>query len=272
MHDQISWTTHAFIKVLKPLVRLGLRMGLKYKQIDLAVRTVLLEEAQEMLTSSTGKSNVSQLSIATGINRKDVTARLEAMASEPPAPPLPPSAMVLTSWMDMAAQDPALKRLALTSTGDDPSFEKLAAQGSRGNVHHRAMLDDLVRLGMATEDRGYVELKTDQFIPANDLQYMLNFLADHSGDHLQAAVHNVLAESPKLLEQAVYAEGISPKESERIHQLARKRWTGLRQELVREMKLAVARSPQGDQRIKVGIYTWYEGPKASVDASRGDTQ
>ncbi|WP_342616226.1 DUF6502 family protein [Rhodoferax sp. GW822-FHT02A01] len=272
MHDQISWTTHAFIKVLKPLVRLGLRMGMKYKQIDLAVRTVLLEEAQLMLTSGIGRSNVSQLSIATGINRKDVTARLEAMASEPPAPPLPPSAMVLTAWMDLVSQDPSMRRLALTSSDETPSFDKLAAQGSRGNVHHRAMLDDLLRLGMATEDRGYVELKSDQFIPANDLQYMLNFLADHTGDHLQAAVHNVLADPPKLLEQAVYADGISQKECERIHQLARKRWAGLHQEMVKEMKLAVARSPEGDQRIKVGIYTWYEGPKSEAQAPQRDTQ
>jgi hypothetical protein len=88
---------------------------------------------------------------------------------------------------------------------------------------------------------------------------MLKFLADHTRDHLQAAVTNVLGEQPKMLERAVYADGLTLVEADRIHQLARLRWTALHHELVREMTLAVENSgQQGDQRIKVGIYTLVE--------------
>jgi len=262
MQKQFSWANSAFIRVLRPLVRLALRMGLKHKQMDHALRTVLLEEAQTLLQlTDAAKANVSQLSIATGIHRKEVSTRLAALAdaaSVPSAPPLPPSAQVLTAWMHLASQDPALLRLPLSASAGSPSFEELATQASRGNVHHRTLVDDLLRLGMATESNGFVELEAAQFVPAQDLQYMLGFLAEHTADHLQAAVHNVLSDAPKMLEQAVYADGLTVQECDRIHALARLRWKALHKELVEELTLAVSRSPQGTHRIKVGVYTLFE--------------
>jgi hypothetical protein len=79
----------------------------------------------------------------------------------------------------------------------------VARQGSRGNLHHRAILDELVRLDMADEDDGYVELKAAAFVPAQDLQTMLAFLGDNSRDHLLAAVSNILGERPPMLERSV---------------------------------------------------------------------
>jgi hypothetical protein len=272
MQKQLRWTHDAFIRVLRPLVRLGLRMGLKYKQMDQALRTVLLEEAQTLLQSSANaKSNASQLSIATGIQRKEVTARLASPSDAPSEPALPLSAQTWTAWMLLATDDPALSRLPITSSGGETCFEALAAQASRGNVHHRTVLDDLLRLGMATEDNGFVALQSAQFVPAQDLQYMLGYLADHTADHLQAAVHNVLGEAPRMLEQAVYADGISAQECERIHQLARQRWKALHKELVKELTLAVGRSPQGTHRIKVGVYTLFEDTPAAP-APQGKTE
>lgn len=262
MHKQVSWTSSAFARVLRPLVRLGLRMGLKYKQMDLVLRTVLLEEAQALVQAAQpAKSNVSQLSIATGINRKDVSARLAQMTEPPASPPLPPAAQVFTAWMELAAADPALVRLPLSASAGALSFEALAARASRGNVHHRTLLDDLLRLGMVQESNGFAELQQAQFVPSQDLQYMLGFLADHTADHLAAAVNNVLDAGPKMLEQAVYADGLSEQECDRLHRLARQRWQTLHKELVKEMTLAVQKSEGGNQRIKVGIYALTEAQR-----------
>lgn len=271
MLDQISWTLSALAQVVRPLLRLSLRMGIKYNQIDAVVRAVLLEEAQKKLAAQTTKKpNVSQLSVATGLNRKDVMARVSTTTPYDPAKQLPPSAQVLTSWMQLASEDSSNIRLSITRVAGALSFEELATQATRGNVHHRTVLDDLIRLGMAVETQGFVELKSDGFLPSNDLQYMLRFLAEHTSDHLQAAVSNVLGDAPKMLERAVYADGLSREECERIHQIARLRWAALHQELIKELTLSVARSPNGDQRIKLGVYALYENTSSNVPESQGE--
>jgi hypothetical protein len=235
-------------------------MGLKHAHLERLLRDLLLQEAARILSSEgASRPNISQLSLVTGINRKDVTARVRATDLPNDGDQLPPAAQAFTTWLQMAMETPSARRIPVRKSPDTVSFEELAHQASRGNVHHRALLDDLVRLGMVSEDDGMVELKADGYLPSEDLEYMLKFLADHTRDHLQAAVTNVLGEQPKMLERAVYADGLTLVEADRIHQLARLRWTALHHELVREMTLAVENSgQQGDQRIKVGIYTLVE--------------
>jgi hypothetical protein len=270
MRDQLAWTLEACARILRPLLRLALRMGIKYAQLDEVVRTLLLEEAHRNFKSEgVGKPNISQLATATGLNRKEVTLRVRGADDEPVVPALPPSAQVFTAWLQLANEDPSNVVLPIGKTEGRISFEELALQVSRGNVHHRAVLNDLLRLGMVTEVNGRVELRADAYLPSQDLQYMLQFLADHTRDHLQAAVTNVLGEQPKMLERAVYADGLTPAECERIHQLARLRWAALHQELVKEMTIGIARSGDaGNQRVKVGLYTLYEDSMVQNAASQ----
>lgn len=264
MQSKINWTLQACSRILRPVVQLSLKMGLKHAHLDRLLRDLLLQEATQILErEGFSRPNISQLSMATGINRKDVTARVRATDLPVDGDQLPPAAQAFTAWLQMAMENPACRRIAIRKAPDTVSFESLAYQASRGNVHHRALLDDLIRLGMVSEDDGMVELKADGYLPSEDLEYMLKFLADHTRDHLQAAVSNVLGDQPKMLERAVYADGLTLAEADRIHQLARLRWTALHHELVRELTLAVENSGGlGDQRIKVGIYTLIENNDA----------
>jgi hypothetical protein len=138
---------------------------------------------------------------------------------------------------------------------------------SRGNLHHRAILDELVRLDMVTEhEGGRVELKAEGFIPVKDLRGMLAFLGDNARDHLQAAVSNTLGEKPPMLERAVYAKGMTMADCEAIHQLVRNRWGSLHHELAHEMRGAVDRGGEtATGRIRVGIYTYYEDTAADPE-------
>src|SRR5437868_943016 len=164
----------------------------------------------------------------------------------------------------MFADDPAHRSLPITSGGGSaPSFENVARRASRGNVHHRAILDELVRLNMATERDGVAELAVAGFVPTSDLKGMLSFLGDNARDHLLAGVLNTVGAHPPLLERAVFAAGIPLEECERIHQLARERWGDLHHTLTREMMRAYEAADKGDSwRIRVGIYTYYEDAKA----------
>lgn len=263
MLDQVSWTQAACSRILRPVVRLALAMGLKHSHLDSLLRQLLLEEARRLwLAKGVSKPNISQLAMTTGLNRKDVTARSREVEAPGRSSGPSPAAHVFTVWQQLATENPVKKRLPIHATAQEASFQALAQQATRGNVHHRAVLDELIRLGMVVEQDGWVELTADGFVPARDLQTMLVFLADNTRDHLQAAVSNALNEPPRLLERAIYGDGLTQDECERIHQLARQRWDTLHYELVQEMTAAVARSgPDGNQRIKVGIYVLYEDEK-----------
>ena len=133
-------------------------------------------------------------------------------------------------------------------------------------MHHRVVLEELVRLGLAIDHGGQVELRAEGFIPTNDLASMLAFFADNGRDHLNASVSNILAERPPMLERSIFAHGISIRACEEIHELVRTRWSGLHHELAHELRNAIhAGSGQATGRIRVGIYTYFEDPQDGVE-------
>jgi len=268
MDNQHAWVRAACARVLRPVVRLGLAMGLKHPHMEELLRDLLLDEARRAWRAQgVSEPNISQLSVTTGINRKAVTAKVRQLVDPLPDTDVSAAAKTFTRWLRIASEKPAYRRLPIVG-GRGQSFEKLARQGSRGNLHHRAILDELVRLNMATEDGGYAELKAEGFVPLGDIQAMLAFLGDNARDHLLAAVSNILKERPPMLERSVYATGVELQDCEEIHQLVRQRWSGLHRELTKEMTRAVdAAEDTASGRIRVGIYTYYEDAREDSRAS-----
>ena len=267
--DQLALALSACARVLRPVIRLALGLGLKQPHLHELVNDLLLEEAQRSWETKGIRPNLSQLSITTGINRRAVTSRVRT-PRDPLAPTeLSSAAKTLTVWLEMATDNAALRILPVSADGKAPSFESMAWIGSRGNVHHRAILAELTRLGMVAEVGDRVELKADGFIPANDLAGMLSFFADNGRDHLAASVSNILSERPPMLERSVFADGLSMNACEDIHQLVRTRWGALHHEVAHEMRTAVdAGGENATARIRVGIYTYFEDvPKASLTSS-----
>lgn len=266
MEQRLDWALAACGRILRPVVKLALAMGVKHPHLEELLRDLLIEEAQRTWRmQGVPKPNLSQLSVTTGLNRKAVTAKVRATVDPLPHSELSAAAKTFTLWLQMLTQDDSFRRLPITAGDAAPSFEAVARMSSRGNVHHRTILDELVRLNMVIEDEGVVELTTDGFVPVQDLQSMLAFLGDNVRDHLLAAVSNTLGEKPRMLERAVYARGLTLQECEQVQLLVRERWSALHHELAQEMTRAVDRSPAGTRgRIRVGIYTYYEDESASA--------
>lgn len=260
--NQLALTLSACARVLRPVVRLAMGLGLKQPHLQELLNELLLDEAQRSWQSKGVRPNLSQLSITTGINRKAVTARVRAPRDALAPTELSSAAKTLTVWLEIATDNQTLRTLPMISEGKAPSFESMAWIGSRGNVHHRVILEELVRLGMVIDHGTQVELKADGFIPANDLGGMLAFFADNGRDHLNASVSNILAERPPMLERSIFAHGLPMEACEEIHQLVRARWSTLHHELAHEMRTAIDHG--GDDataRIRVGIYTYFEDGK-----------
>ena len=260
--NQLALALSACARVLRPVVRLAMGLGLKQPHLQELLNELLLEEAQRSWHSKGVRPNLSQLSITTGINRKAVTARVRT-PREPLAPTeLSSASKTLTVWLEMATDNQDLRTLPTMSEDKAPSFESMAWIGSRGNVHYRVILEELVRLGMVIDHGARVELKAEGFIPANDLGGMLAFFADNGRDHLNASVSNILAERPPMLERSIFAHGLPMEACEEIHQLVRARWSSLHHELAHEMRTAIDTGGEGATgRIRVGIYTYFETNK-----------
>lgn len=260
MEQRLDWALAACSRILRPVVKLALAMGVKHPHLEELLRDLLIEEAQHSWrTQGVPKPNLSQLSVTTGLNRKAVTAKVRSTVDPLPHTELSAAAKTFTLWLQMLTEDASFRRLPVTAGHTAASFEAVARLSSRGNVHHRTILDELIRLNMVTENEGVAELTADGFVPVEDLQSMLAFLGDNGRDHLLAAVSNTLGEQPRMLERAVYARGLSLNDCEQIHRLVRERWSDLHHELAQEMAQAVDRaSARTKARIRVGIYTYYE--------------
>lgn len=266
MHDRLSWTQSAIARILRPAVRLALAMGLKHAQLEDVLRQLLLEEARHLWgVKGVERPNLSQLSMTTGLNRKEVTARVREPRDTLPSTEGSAVTKAYTAWLQLATDDPLRRRLPIMDSGEGPSFELLARLAARGDVHHRAVLEELVRLGMAHVQEEMVELRGDSFIPVDSLRDMLAFVGDNARDHLLAAVGNTLGREPRMLERAVFASGIPLQECERIHQLARKHWDAVHYKLVKEMTQVYQQAEgSGTARIRVGVYTYYEDESGRI--------
>lgn len=272
-HNRTRWTLAACAQLMRPLVRLALAMGLKHPQLEQLLRQLLLDEASRLWQKNgVVRPNVSQLSVTTGLNRKDVSQRVSVSVDGVlPSTDASAAVRVFTYWLQMARKQASLRILPVT--GALPSFELYARAATRGDVHHRAVLDELVRLGMAKESEGMTELAADAFVPLKSDKALLSFLADNGQDHLLAAVENVLTRQPLFLERSIFAEGLSEPDCEAIQNSVRKDWTKLHERLMDTMSQAIEAAPsEGTHRMRVGIYSYFE-PLAPIESSHpGDAR
>ena len=141
MENQLAWTLAACARVMRPVVRLALAMGVKHPHLEEVLRDLLLDEARRSWRAQgVKKPNISQLSVATGLNRKAVTSKVRDLAETLPHTEMSAAAKTLTLWLHMLADNPGNCRLPIVAEGDQASFERLARHASRGNMHHLSLI------------------------------------------------------------------------------------------------------------------------------------
>lgn len=262
-------TLAAAVRLLAPLAPLLLREGVSYPRFANALKRVFLEEAPAVLLDSSVRVNDSSVSTLTGIHRKDVREWRSAGQPRPQARTFGAVMALFTRWStDPAYCDAKGRPLVLERKGGPGTFEALAASVSN-DVHPRTMLQELLRLGVAElvegtsgggEDR--VRLCADAFVPRDGAPELLQLLSDNVGDHLAAAVQNVLGAAPPMLEQSIYADKLRPQSVEQMSVLARKVWQDAFNGIVRQATALSDRDAgQADaaHRIRIGMY-FYQSP------------
>jgi hypothetical protein len=262
---ELSATNHALqacARVLRPIVRLALERGLKYQDIDAVMRELMLDEATRDYRQRHGKKpSGSQLSVTTGINRKEVKRLTEtpentdllAYKSESL------TAQVFFAWIDGINKQLISSTLPILHTDDSMSFQSLCNSVVK-DVHFRSVLDELTRLGMTLENGGHVELTAQEFIPRRDSQMHLQLAAENAAAHLNSIAHNLENQKNAYLEQAMWVDQISLEDCQQLHALSKECWDKSRLAMRPPMQTMYEKRNETAQpyQVRIGMYCYME--------------
>ncbi len=259
----------ALARLLAPVAQLAVARGLPFAAVEEMLKLAFVQAADRAHPDLLAHRKVSRITTATGINRREVT-RLTQQAPRTAGHSRSLASELFGHWRTQKPYRGADDQpLALPRQGAAPSFESLAQCITR-DVHPRSLLDELLRLGMATWDEAAdtVALTRDIFVPQGDRVQQLGFLGLNAGDHLSAAVDNVLRDNHAHFEQAIFATGLSAASLESVRPVIRAQWQTLLAALVPALETRVAAdstvqpAPQG--RLRIGLYTYQEGADLTV--------
>ena len=257
--------TDAVEAVLAPLARLCVGQGLPFAQAEELFKRAYVRAAREARRGSGAQASrdVSQVSVATGLNRREVTritAELQPLAVQRPAP----ATQVFLRWVSSRRLRGADGRpRALPRSGKAPSFESLAKSVTQ-QVHPRSLLDELCRLGLAavSEDGQTVSLLTDRYVPPQDDARLFGFLGANVGDHLAAATANVQHRDRRHFEQAIFTDELSKESAEALRALTTSLWTTLAAAAVPEIERMIAedktKGRAASERARIGLFSYHE--------------
>ena len=265
----------ALTGLMASVAQLGVARGLPYAAVEEMLRLAFVQAASRAHPGLPEHRKVSRISTTTGINRREVTRLVQQQqARAAPAAARSPASSVFAHWRTQPAYcDAQGQPRVLPRLGPAPSFETLAQAVTR-DVHPRSLLDELVRLGLARWDidADTVALQRQTFVAPGDPVRQLGFLGHNVGDHLRAAVDNVLGRVvPSHFEQAVSAEGLSAESIDSIRPTVQAQWQALLAALVPALEARVEADgqqqsrPQG--RLRVGLYSYHEGETAPTPAA-----
>jgi hypothetical protein len=220
------------LRLLAPLVRLLIQHGVPYTAFAAALKPVFVEAARKEL-AATGKAETdSAITLLCGVHRRDVrdirregapvSARaFRAQIETGNAVPLGLVGQVVARWLSeggFAGRGRKARPRGLPRAG----FDELAARVSR-DVRPRALLDEMVRLGVAVEDGDEVRLELSGLAPKPGLAEGAALMAQNLSDHAAAAAANLRGEA-NFLEQAIYVDEITEASAAAIQQAAVGAW------------------------------------------------
>ncbi len=255
------------LRVMQPLARLLLQHGVTYPVFSAALKRVFLDAGRAELASREMPATDSAVTLLSGVHRRDVRTltrgavpQRAAGADNPSAgAPLGLVGQVVARWLSDAAclnADGTPRRLA--RAGEAPTFDALVASVSR-DVRPRAMLDDMLRLGVVNEDENGVALLAAGFAPRQGLAETAALVAANLHDHAAAAAANLQGER-NFLEQALYVDEITPASARAVHEAAVLAWKQAFKTVMKEAQgrfdtdAAKAAPEERTHRARFGVY------------------
>lgn len=253
----------ALYKLLRPMVRLLLRHGVSYRLFADIARRAYIDVAQEEFTLPGRKQTHSRVAVLTGINRKDI-ARIQALphplegdANARPAP----ASRIIDAWLNdhryITAQ--GHPKPLMIEGGEDSFTQLVKDHGS--DVPVRAMLDELVRIGVAERQGEKVKLASEGYIPFADTHEKIRIMGTAASDLLNTLDHNLSeTEAEPYIQRTVAYDDIPLELLDEIRQRTRTEGEAfilqVNQWLARSDR-TVNKSLAGSGRARAGIGIYY---------------
>ncbi len=260
-------------RVLRSLVRLLMHFQVVYPQLTEMLKSAFVEVAEQEYPLDGKPQTDTRISLLTGIHRKDVK-RLRSQVASGIQEPLGVSQTVriIARWIgDPGFQDEQGRPLPLPYKAEQgPSFEKLVQEVVRQDLRPRVVLDEWLRVGTVyLDEQQRCVLNEASFVPRQGVEEKAFFLGMNVGDHLDAAVHNLMGGQPPYFERCVYYDELSEASIDELKALAEARsMETLKAINERAMQLKARDREQGGgrQRFNLGIYAYHEETRDGDDS------
>jgi hypothetical protein len=264
----------AVVRVLRPLIRTVLRGGMSYTAFDELVRWVYVDVSLRDFKIPGRKNSKSRIAVLTGLTRREVDRLVRLPEPKEGAPErYNRAARVLSGWVE----DPRFKSgdfpRVLQIEGPD-SFVELVRNYS-GNQPHRAVLDELIRVG-SVERVGddQVRLLKAYYEPVSGKQEeeKLNILGIASGDLLDTIAFNIhRGNVPSFYQQEIY-ERIPEDKLIELREIMRKHCDQFATKTDRLLYTQIGLDPSrdekpSDRRAGVGVYYFESDPNERAAAA-----
>jgi Family of unknown function (DUF6502) len=267
-NPQQTEVLQALEAILEPLAGLLLSNEIRYGQAEELLKMAFVRASARAFAAQEKLPSVTTVSVATGIRRREVK-RLVDQPWTGAAPKIAPAIQARLRWatdprfLDKKGQPRALAR----SPADGAvTFADLAAATSK-DVHPKALLDELLRIGAVQEREGAVILKYPFQAQNRRRDEVLRAGSMNVADHLSALLLNVLSDQPPLLERAIFADGLTQASAQQGTELAREYWADALAGLREKMQHLVdtdAQVPENTWRMRIGIYSYLAPMDRSV--------
>ncbi len=215
----------ATLGLLKPLVRLLLRHGVAYPAFAAALKRVFLEAAQTELRHTGRPASDSAVSLLSGVHRRDVRNLTRLATAPDPATqaPMNMATQVVARWLTQSQYlDAQAQPRPLARVEPGGGFDDLVNSVS-SDIRPRAVLDDMVRLGIARETEAGVQLLEAGLVPRQGFAEMASLMQANLHDHLAAASAN-LDQGTNYLEQSIFVDQITEQSAQQLHAVSAKAW------------------------------------------------
>jgi hypothetical protein len=215
-------------RVLKPIVKLMLANNLTYTFAIDVIKGLFVEVADKDFAIPNKQQTDSRISLISGVHRKDVRRLRDYQPDVDEVMPdnVSLGSQVIAQWnanpkyLNEVGVPKPLPRFAADSP--DESFESLV-RSLTTDIHPRAVLDEWLRLGIATVDAdSLVHLTSDMFIPQAGFEEKAFYFGHNLHDHAQAAVSNVIGQQPSFFERCVHYDTLSQSSVDVIAEFAKK--------------------------------------------------
>lgn len=256
----------ALRNVLRPMMRMLISKGIAAPAFYRLVKQTYVETAVEMLGDT---ATDSRISVMTGVHRRDVKdfRDPDRTAEETLRRKVSVLISVVGRWLsDPGYTDSKGDPAPMARTGEGASFDTLVRSVNR-DVRPRTVLDELIRQNIVYLRDDDVVLDAAMLVGPADSDQRLHFFAHNVGDHMAAAVENVLSETPQMLERAVFYNHLTEASVSEIQTEVRE----VSQDALLKINALAAEKQAGDKttqtgshRFRFGVFFYSEDESASA--------